>query len=167
MLTIYRILSFLILPMALLFSISFLILITAAFANPPMLLQMFLFACVSIYTYASMNFLFRGIGSGKFLGKSAKDWLRVNGIVSSVYAVLLVTACATLIAKPEMMKDLIAQAKQNAGDELKISDDKLASAATAAIKFIIAYGVVLFIHVGLTFGYMKTYRNLFEKEITE
>ena len=72
-LTIYRIFSFLLLPMAILFTMGVLILLRAAFANPAMLFPLFLIACIVIYSFASLNFLIKGIDGNKNLGRSLKD----------------------------------------------------------------------------------------------
>ena len=119
-LTIYRIFSFLLVPVALLFTISVLMFIRAAFANPAMLLPLFIVACVSIYSFAALNFLIKGIDGKKYLGKSSKDWLKVNAIVSIVFSLLMISQCILFIMHPEMLHDIAVQAKQNGGDELKV-----------------------------------------------
>ena len=163
MLTVYRIFTFLLLPMAAIYSIFAMIFITSAFANPTMLLPMFIMICVVIYSFASANFLFMVINRGKFLGKSAKDWLRINAFISSFYAVMMIAQCIFLIKKPEMLTELTNTAMQRGGSDIKIPQATLLHYFVIMLYVFLVHGIILFIHVGLTLGYMKTYKKLFEE----
>lgn len=164
MLTIYRILTFLLMPMAILYAIASMIFITAAFANPAMLLPMFIMICVVIYSFASANFILRGIDRNKFLGKSAKDWLRINAFISSFYAIMMIFQCSTLLVNPSMLSELVDTAMQRGATDLKLPRETLIHYFTVMMYIFLVHGVILFIHVGLTFGFMKSHKNLFEAE---
>ena len=161
-LTIYRILSFLLLPIAILFSMGFLLFIRAAFANPAMFFPLFLIACIAIYTFASLNFLIRGIDGKKFLGKSSKDWLKVNAIVSILFAMLMISQCIIFLMKPEMLSEMAAQAKENAGTDLKMSAASFENYIRVTSYFFLVYAVVLFVHIIMSFQYLKKYAYLFQ-----
>jgi hypothetical protein len=163
-LIIYRIFSFLLLPIAILFGISVILLLGAAFANPATLFPLFLLACIAIYSFASLNFLIRGIDGKKFLGHSSKDWLKVNAFASMVFAVLLISQCIVFLLHPEMLHDLVAQAKQTAGTDLKIDNATLESYFRACSLFFLVYAIVLFIHILLSFQYIKLYNYLFQNK---
>ena len=162
MLTIYRILTFLLLPMAVLYAIISMVFVTTAFANPAMLLPIFIMICVVIYSFASANFILRGIDRDKFLGKSAKDWLRVNAFISSFYAVMMIFQCATLLSNPATLSELIDTAMQRGASDLKLPKETLLQYFNIMLYIFLVHGIILFIQVGLTFGYMKTYKRLFE-----
>ena len=161
-LTIYRIFSFLLLPMAILFSISFLLFLRAAFSNPALFITLFLIGCISIYSFASLNFLIRGLDGKKMLGRSAKDWLIANAIVSLVYSLLAIAQRIMLALNPETVQEIASQAKANAGDALKASDAQVMQSINAASYFLLVYGIVLFIHILLSFQYIKKYGYLFQ-----
>jgi hypothetical protein len=161
-LTIYRIFSFLLLPMAILFSISFLLFLRAAFSNPALFIPLFLIGCISIYSFASLNFLIRGLDGKKMLGRSAKDWLIANAIVSLVYSLLAIAQRIMLALNPETVQEIASQAKANAGDALKASDAQVMQSINAASYFLLIYGVVLFVHILLSFQYIKKYGYLFQ-----
>ena len=163
-LTIYRILSFLLLPIAILFSMGFLLFIRAAFANPAMFFPLFLIACIAIYTFASLNFLIRGIDAKKFLGKSSKDWLKVNAIVSILFAVLMISQCVIFLNQPEMLSEMAAQAKENAGADLKMSAASFENYLRITSYFFLVYAVVLFVHIIISFQYLKKYAYLFQEK---
>jgi hypothetical protein len=163
-LIIYRIFSFLLLPVAVIYTIVFLMFIRAAFDNPTMLIPLFLVACVAIYSFASLNFLIRGVDGKKVLGRSSKEWLKVNAIVSSIFALLMISQCIVFILHPEMLRDLAAQAKQNAGADLKINNAAIENYLRVTSYFFLAYSIVLFIHIILSFQYIKLYNYLFQNE---
>ena len=163
-LTIYRIFSFLLLPMAILFSVSVLLLIRAAFANPSMFIPLFLITCIAIYSFASMNFLIKGIDGKKFLGRSSKDWLIVNAIVSFIYALLAILQRVMLALNPEVVNEFASEVKHNAGDTLKASNQQIIQSINAGSYFLVAYGIVLLIHLVLSFQYIKQYNYLFQNE---
>lgn len=163
-LAIYRVFSFLLLPIAIIFCISFLLFIRAAFENPAMLFPLFLIACIAIYTFASLNFLIRGVDGKKFLGKSSKDWLKVNAIASFVFALLMISQCIVLLIHPEILQNLADQAKQNAGAELKLSSEALQNYIRVTSYFFLAYAIVLTVHIILSFQYIKVYNYLFQNE---
>ena len=163
-LNIYRILSFLLLPIAIIFSISFLLFIRAAFSNPAMLFPLFLIACVVIYSFASLNFLIRGIDGKKYLGRSSKEWLKVNAVVSAIFALLMISQCIVFLMHPEMLQDLVAQAKQNAGADLKISNAAMENYLRVTSYFFLVYAVVLFIHIIMSFQYIKLFNYLFHNQ---
>lgn len=163
-LTIYRILSFLLLPMAILFSIAVLLLIRAAFANPAMLLPLFLIACIAIYTFTALNFLIRGIDGKRFLGKSSRDWLRVNAFASTVFSLLMIIQCTILLIHPEMLQQITVQAKENAGAEFKMNKAAFENYLRVTCYFFLVYAIVLFAHIILSFQYLKKYAYLFQNE---
>ena len=163
-LTIYRIFSFLLLPVAILFSIAVLLLIGAAFANPPLFFSIFFAAGVSIYTFASLNFLIRGIDGNKFLGRSSKDWFIVNALVSVIYALLAIAQQFILLLHPEIIETLANSAKMNAGSSLSLSGEQLTQSIKGISYFIFIYGIVLFVHIIFSFYYLKKYGYLFQNE---
>lgn len=163
-LTIYRIFSILLLPVAIIYTVVFLMFIRAAFDNPTMLIPLFLVACVAIYSFASLNFLIRGVDGKKVLGRSSKDWLRVNAIVSAFFAILMISQCIVFIMHPEMLQDLATQAKQNAGAELKANNATIENYLRVTSYFFLVYAIVLLTHVILSFYYTKMYNYLFQNE---
>jgi len=163
-LTIYRIFSFLLLPIAILFTMGVLLLLRAAFANPAMLLPLFLIACIVIYSFASLNFLIKGIDGNKSLGRSLKDLIKVNAIVSIVFALLMISQCIVFLMHPEMMQDLASQTKQNAGSDFKLSQADFENYFRITSYFFLAYAIVLFVHIIMSFQYLKMYNYLFQSE---
>jgi hypothetical protein len=163
-LTIYRVLSFLLVPMAILFAMGVLLFLSAAFANPAMLFPLFLIACIVIYSFASLNFLIKGIDGKKNLRKSSKDWIKVNAIVSIVFALLMISQCIVFLMHPEMIQDLVKQTKHNAGSDFKLSEADFENYFLITSYFFLVYAIVLFVHIIISFQYLKVYSYLFQGE---
>ncbi len=163
-LTVYRIFSFLLMPVAVLFGICILILISAAFANPSLLMPLFLIACVAVYSFASLNFLIKGIDGKKYLGKTSRELLRVNAFVSIVFALLMISQCIVLIMHPEMIQQLVQQTKQNGVAGLKLDTAAMGNYMRITSYFFLVYALVLAVHILFSFQYMKQYNYLFRND---
>jgi hypothetical protein len=84
----YRIISFILLPVAGILGFFGLFALMAAVANPSFLLGVFMLACIVIYTFCSFSFLSKGILGNRPCKPSLRDWIRVNAFVSLAFAVL-------------------------------------------------------------------------------
>jgi hypothetical protein len=163
-LTIYRILSFLLLPIAVLFTIAVLVFLRAAFANPAMFLPLFLLSCIAIYTFTAFNFLVQGIDGSKTLKQSARDWIRVNAIGSSIWALMLIATCIAFLVQPGTLGDAVKQMKDNAGSDVQVSEADLEKYLRITIYFFLVYAVVLLTHIIMSFQYLRSYGYLFHKK---
>lgn len=150
-------------PVAVLFGITVLFLLGVALSNPAMLLPLFLLACIVIYSFASLNFLIKGIDGKKYLKRSSKDWLKVNAYGSIVFAILIISECLVFLFHPEVMKETMAQAKQTS-TQLNMNEADLKTYLTSVSYFLLVYGIVLLIHVIMSLQYVKQYNYLFQKE---
>ncbi len=163
-LTIYRIFSFLLLPIAILFGIGTLALIPAAFSNPAMLFPLFLIACISIYSFTALYFLIKGIDGKKFVGKTSKDLLKINALASAFFSVMIVSECIIFLLHPQLLQQYAIQSQQNAPAQLKFNGASIENYMRICTYFFLVYGVVLFIHVLISFQYIKLYSHLFQKQ---
>jgi hypothetical protein len=147
-----------------LFSIAVLVFLRAAFSNPPMFLPLFLLSCIAIYTFTAFNFLVQGIDGNKTLNGSAKDWIRVNAIGSSIWALMLIASCITILVQPGILTDAVKQMKDNAGSEVKMSEADLEKYLRITLYFFLVYALVLLTHIIMSFQYLKSYGYLFRKK---
>ena len=160
-LIIYRLLSFLLAPIAVLFSISALLLIGTALSNPAMLFPLFLIICIAIYSFASLHFLIKGIDGRKYLGKSSKDWLKVNAYACIIFALIIISEFFVFMLHPEILKQIITQAK-NADASLALNQNDFQDFASKILYILLAYALVLCAHVLMSFQYIKQYGYLFQ-----
>ncbi len=163
-LTIYRLLSFLLAPIAVLFSISALLLIGTALSNPAMLFPLFLIICIAIYSFASLHFLIKGIDGKKYLGRSSKEWLKVNAYACIIFALIIISEFILFMLHPEILQQIVTQAKQGANAQLTINENDFTDFASKILYFLLAYALVLSAHVLMSFQYIKQYGYLFQNK---
>jgi len=75
---IFKVLTYLLIPIALLFGFMALLVLPTALANPALLLIVFIFSCITIYTFSSLRFVTTAINKAKNCNPSLKDWIKIN-----------------------------------------------------------------------------------------
>ena len=160
-LTIYRILSYLLLFVALISSFNLLASLIIALANPSILLQVFLSATIVLYSFSSFAFLKRGIDGGNKLKNGLKDFIKVNGYVAAVLSLLMIIAGAAAILSPELLKKASEMMPAMPGNN-EISKSDFSSLLKRLVWFMLIYGIILLIHIQITFRLLKQYAHLFD-----
>ncbi len=149
------------LPPALVYSMAVLILIAAALANPQMLLPLFLFACVGIYSFTAFYFLIKGIEGGQSVQAGLKDWIKVNAIVSFVFALLVVMQFSILKLDPALMAQVTDAAFKQQQGNMQFSKPEFAHYITVILNCFAVHGVLLIVHIVLTLILLRRYSQLF------
>lgn len=160
-LTIYRIFSFLLIPVAVLFGICVLLMIGAALSNPVILMPVFMLACIVIYSFAALNFLIKGIDGKKYFSRRSKYWLKITAIVSVLFALLIISQCLILLIHPEAMQQAITDAQSNFNESLPVSKVMMENFLRGTSYFFLVYSVILALHVMLSFQHLELYNYLF------
>ncbi len=129
-----------------------------------MLLPVFLVACIAIYIFSSFTFVLNGIIKGKVCKSSLKDWIKVNAFVSLFFSSLCVTNFIYLRSKPELMKDFT---KQILATQKNIPPEAMAilpQLINGILYTMLGLGIILLVHISLSFTFIKTKSNLFKQE---
>ncbi len=158
--TFYKITSYILLPVAALFGLFTLMLLLVAFANPPMLLPLFVVACVVIYVITSFKFLNRGIIKNNECKPGLKDWIKVNGYVAIVFATLMLIQTIAAIQQPDLMSKALDETMAMQPNQ-QISKGMLMKMVTGIMYFFGVISVLLLIHIFSTFRLLKQYNHLF------
>ncbi len=163
-LTIFRVLTFILLPIAAMFGFIDVIFILSALANPALLLIAFILAAFVIYTFASLKFLSRSLDTGRPSSPSLRDWIRVNAFVSLFMGIMFLLNSLTVFFSNDItLRQYISQFME--------SQPKVPSMLTPALFLtmmkIMAYfmfflSIVLLIHIRLNFRIMRKYAYLFD-----
>jgi len=168
-LVVYRLITFILLPIAGLNAISLIGLLPALAGNPLLLIGAFLQFAIVAYTFASFIFFTKGVLNGKVLKPILKDWVKLNGFITLVFAglvlfiVLMVFLAMSGMSKAEFQKllsDSLARLKGTPGmDKGDVADVVRQLKRT----FIVAgcYSALLLTHVIITLGLLKKYAPLF------
>ncbi|MDB5192964.1 MAG: hypothetical protein JWQ96_2527 [Segetibacter sp.] len=161
---IYRILTYLLLPFALLFGVLTLIMFFIAITNPALFLGVFMLGAFCIYFFCSFRFLHQGILQQRVLKSTLRDWIKVNAYVSLPFAILNLIQSVAILSKSAMISEIVNQMlemQQQMGVPAQPagSYDKM----ILTILIIMAvFSVVLFVHIILSFSFLKKHEDLFQ-----
>jgi len=164
-LTIFRILSFILVPIAALFGIMALVTLMTALANPSLLLVAFIFTAFVIYTFTSLSFLVKGIDTGRPLKPGLRDWIRVNAYVAGFMGIMCLMNVVSLLFMSEsdlhefVRKALAAQ--PNVPPMLNV--ELFVTVLKIAAWFMGFVSIVLLAHIRINFRLMKLYHHLFQE----
>jgi hypothetical protein len=163
-LTLFRILTFILLPIASLFGIMDLIMLPSALANPAVLLIIFVLIAFVIYTFSSLRFLTKGIDIGKPCSPSLRDWIRVNAFVSSFMGIMFfMNAISVFLVSDIQLRQYLSQfleTQVNVPPMLNL--ELFVRMMKVAAWFMLFISIILLVHIFLNFRLMKTYRYLFD-----
>jgi hypothetical protein len=163
--TIYKIFTFILLPFAALFGFFSLILFFIGLANPVILLPVCVMACFTVYAVCCTIFVVKGIDKQQPLKPSLKDWIKVNGYVANVMAVISLINSVGLIAYSRVQLTKLAQeliASQPVKPE-GISIETIVSGLIVMTYVMLVFSVVLLIQLALSFRLVKKHQYLFER----
>lgn len=161
---VYKILSFLLLPVAVFFGLICLLGLVTALENPSMLVSVFLFACMVIYIITAFIFLTKGIDSNRRCKPVLRDWIRINGIITFIFFVLAAISFITIKAKPSFLYEGMKQWTNTATLPSGVTATDLQTAMSSLINFFIVLSIVLIVHVSITFHLMRRYSFVFEPD---
>lgn len=165
----YRLITFILLPIAGLNAIALLVSLPSLLANPLLLIFAFIEFAIVAYTFTSFIFFIKGVQNGGPLKRSLKDWIKLNGVITLVYAgVILLCVLLLLLAVAGMgagqfqklMADAVEKMK-NSGTLLNTNARDLARQLTSAFIIGGCYSALLFTHVIITLRLLKKYASVF------
>lgn len=166
-LTLFRILTFILIPLAALFGVIDFMMVATALANPAMLLPVFVLASFVIYTFTSLQFLTKGIDIGKPCKPSLRDWIRVNAFVSAFMGIMLLLNTLTIFfMNDSMLRQALSQILEkqvNVPPMLNI--ELFVKMMKLAAWFMLFISILLLGHIFLNFRLMKLYKHLFQEPV--
>ncbi len=160
--TFYRFLSIALLPVAIFFVLGAVIMLLPALGNPPMLLPVFVLACVAIYIFSSLRFLNNGILRAQPCKPGLKDWIKVNAIVTIIFSILGLLQAVLVSTNPSLMGEALDKSLQIQGNPQGISKETLMKMMKTMMYVFMVIFAMLFIHVMITFNLLKKYRYVFD-----
>ncbi len=168
-LTIFRVLTYILLPFAALLGLMDAIILLNAIANPAFLLIGFILATFVIYTVVSMQFLIKGIDNRRRCNPSLRDWIRVNAYVCFFMAGLFVLNALSIFFTSDislrqyLSKFMEVQPKMPPMVNLEF----LLSMMKGMAWFMFFFGLVLLVHIRINFKLLKTHAQLFTANESE
>ena len=163
-LTIFRILTFILLPIAAMFGFLDILVIVSALANPALLFVAFVMAAFVIYTFVSLNFLTKGIDTGRPCKPSLRDWIRVNAFASLFMGIMfLLNSVSIFVTSDLILRQYLSQFLETVPNKPAMLNIELFMTIMKAVAYFMFFlSIALLSHILLNFRIMKQYRYLFE-----
>lgn len=159
MLGVYRILSYLLLPVAFLFGIISLIGLLMGLGNLALLLPVFLTASTTIYIIASFMFLQKGIDGMKPCKPTLRDWIRVNAFVCIFFSVSMLMQSFYLLRNPQMLSEMLDKAIEMQGSP--VPKELMMKSMKGVLVFMQVLGGLLLVHIFMGFRLIRAYAHVF------
>lgn len=162
-LLLFRILTYILLPIAAMFAFLTVLMIISALANPSILLLAFIIGSFVIYVFVSLRFLNRGIDGNQPCPKNLRDWIRVNAYVSVFFGCIFVINSLSIFMMSDMsLRQYIAEYLSSQPNVPAILNENLFLSVMKALSyFMIFTGTILLIHIFVQFRLLRKYGYLF------
>ena len=163
---IFKVLTYLLIPIALLFGFMALLVLPTALANPALLLVVFIFSCITIYTFSSLRFVTTAINKAKNCNPSLKDWIKINGYISVGTAFMfLLNSIAILMLRPIEFNDFVSKAMETQSSlPPSITPALVGQMLKYTAIFMLITSTIILIHARMQFVFLKAYSYVFETD---
>jgi hypothetical protein len=163
-LKLYKVLTYILIPIALFFGFIDILFLMSALANPGALIFVFIIACLVIYTFVSFKFYKLGVQREQPLTKNLKDWIKVNAIVSIFLCSLFCLDAISVLGSSNatLLKYIDEYLLQQPGFPKEVSANFVLSILKIASVILLITGAVGIIHIRITLRLVKQYDYLFE-----
>lgn len=121
----YGLLYIILLPVALILGLGILLSLIQAFANPVLLLPLFILAGFVVYTIASFVFYQKAVRHQRACKSSLRDLIRINAFIIIIPSVLFILQGVTVASNPNSINEAIKQVKTMQASMLPVSDATL------------------------------------------
>ncbi|MEN9684432.1 MAG: hypothetical protein RLZZ28_218 [Bacteroidota bacterium] len=162
-LTLFRILTYTLLPIVALFGFLDMLVILGALANPAMLLFAFLLTSLIIYVFSSLKFLTKGIDLNRPCKPSLRDWIKVNAYVSAFMGTMFfMNSLSIFFMSTLSLRQFIAQVMESQPTMPPVlTIDLFTTIMRGMSYFMFLVSVVLLLHIAINFRLLKKYVHLF------
>jgi len=158
MTVIYRIISFVINLVAFFLTGILLILLPFILLNPASWFSIFITAGVVLYCWFSSKFRKQVLQRREVVSRKLRDWVRVNGFLTVVFAASLFYQIVLLVNDPTPMLEMMKPLGEKYHREVKAEDLYLSLTIT------MTYSGLLIIHIIWTFLLLQKYKDFFREE---
>ena len=161
---IYKILTFILLPIVSILGVICLLSLIMALGNPSILLPLSMLICTVIYVFTSNAFLQKGLLRGMKCNPSLKDWIKVNAYVTMFFASMSVMQFVTFIFHPDLLQQFTSQAMAMQKDMPSDAMVMMPKVIRSVMYFILTFGLLLLAHIAISLSFLKQYGSLFEDD---
>lgn len=145
MTVLYRVLGIFLNIAAIILTLCIVFSIPVLFSSPLNMLSGFMLASIVLYVWFSNKFHRQVLLQQQAVKPGLRDWIRVNGIVSLIYSMLIIVGMVTFISDPQILVD-----------QMKLMGVSVpVNSLRAMLSILLVFGIVLFVHIIWTFALIK------------
>lgn len=163
-LTIYKIISYLLIPVAAFLGFATLIALVNALGNAAMLLSVFISGATVLYIFSGFAFLQKGILKQNTCRPGLKDLIKVNAYVAVVFAMMGLIQGIAILLSPGIAKTFVESMMAMQTAEIKANSQGLMKIFYGVMYFMIVFSGLLLVHLTISFRFLKQYQYLFSQE---
>ncbi len=164
-LLVYKIISSLLLPVAVIFGLSALFGLLSVLVNPSALFGVLIIGAIVFYIICSFIFLTSVISGGKPLTASLRSRMRFSAVVTIFFCVMMIYLHLTIISNPEAVSELIGQMMKQPGIPDTITPALLEQGIKGVMTFFMIISLVLLLHIIMSFRLLKRYGDHKEEKL--
>jgi len=153
-LLLYRIIRFVLNFFCLMLALQTLVAFFTLIGNPVFYLPLFIIICVVLYGWYSNVFFVKVIIKQQTISKRSKDLLLVNGIVTFIFGLILVTEVIYLFYNPKVYTDAL----------LKMNPEFPPDYVGGMLKVLLFFAVIILSHVTWTYILLRKHKALVQSE---
>jgi hypothetical protein len=135
----------------------------AAFMNPPMLIPIFILACVVVYVISSFIFLQKTIILQTQTKKRIKDLLKINGIITVIFSTICLIDFISMLTQPATIEAGISKAFAENPNVVppQFTKQMMVKIVWVLLSFTGIYSILLLVHYAIGLKLRKQYDSLF------
>ena len=157
---VFKILSYILMPVAFLLGLFDVTAISGAISNPALLLPVFIIAAVVMYIFSSFRFYRNGINGDKTFSKKTKDFIKVNGFVALGFSALSLVQGVVVLTNKKAIVEMIENYNKMA-QSYALSSVQASNFLYVSLAISIVFSLVLIAHIFICLKLMKQYENKF------
>ena len=164
MITLYKVLTYLLLPVGAMLGIMGLLGLLMGLANPVALLPVFLVIATVLYIFSSFRFLTLVVDGRNQASSRLKDWVRVNALVAIVFAMSTLLQSISLSNNPALLNDVLEQTANMRQMPMQLPKETMMKAMKGTLYIMLTISVVLLVHIMMSLRLLQQYKEAFTKE---
>lgn len=160
----YKFLSFLLLPVAALLGFSALATLLTVLVNPSGIIGVAFIGSIAAYIITSFVFIVKCVEGGKEYRPKLVKWITITGSVTLFFFVMIIFGYIIITYNTALLKQAIDQAISQTAMPPNMDASTLATALREFFTIMMVLGLVLILHLIMSFRIIPKYKNQYPGE---
>ena len=158
-LVVYRVVSFLLLPIAVLFGISALFGLLSVLVNPSALFGVVMLGAVVFYLVCTFIFQTTVISGARHLTNSLRNRIRISAFITAFFCIMIIYAHISILSNPDVLTEPINLMMKQPGLPGNATRELLEQAIKTIFNFFMVISLMLLLHIIMSFRLLHQYNE--------